>query len=177
MKILQPYLAIDIETTGLDITKAQVLEVGLVYDDGISSIKDLKKARFIFKPENDYYEFYAMSMHSELLKEIAKGDTVVLKDALYWFVEEELQLSKVTFAGKNISGFDLPILKNNNFKLPKYSHRMIDVGSMYFHKFGYVPSLQEINTLIGYKEVSHTALEDTLNIVIAIRALMDMNNE
>ncbi len=167
--ILQPYFSIDIETTGLNIYESQVIQIGAVFDDGVSNLKDLPRIEILLKPETMYYEPFAMSMHSDLLKRIAKHENVGHEYQFSKFIRDLVPSGKVTFAGKNIGTFDLPILINNGIDIPEYKHRLIDVGSVYFNDFGYVPSLDEINAKIGYKPVTHTALEDALNVVYAIR--------
>lgn len=174
--LIKPYFSIDIETTGLDINSSQVLEIALVYDDGISLINDLPSLRVIRRPETSYYEFYAMSMHSDLLKEInqapIRSSTSIVSEIRDFIGHHHKGKDTPSVAGKNASGFDLPILKNNGIDL-KFKHRVIDVGSMYIKKFGYVPSLDEINKLIGNTSVSHKALDDAFDVVRAIRYIME----
>jgi oligoribonuclease (3'-5' exoribonuclease) len=174
--LIKPNFSLDLETTGLDTDKAQILEIACVYDDGVSPIEDLPKYREIFRPKSHYYEPYAMSMHSALLEELAAGGGRSGLGSFYEFLEEHGGKDKITFSGKNLTGFDLAILKREGFDW-NYSHRSIDVGSVYFHKFGYVPSLGEINELIGYKPVSHKALDDALNVIAALRWIMREEDE
>lgn len=105
----------------------------------------------------------------------------------------EPKKTKIQIAGKNPAGFDLPILRNSfrrqleksdtrkvgtehidKFKkiLKTFQHRVIDPGPMYFTDFGYVPALQQINQLLGREDVSHTAVEDAMDVVVAIRYKM-----
>lgn len=170
--LIKPYYSLDIETTGLDIAQAQVLSIALVFDDGKSAIEDLKYLELIVHPTTDYYEYYAMAMHSELLKILAgrpRCTTTEINNAIAAFIGHN---NKIPIAGKNVAGFDLPILQNNNIKINAH-HRTLDVGSLYFHKFGYVPSLDEINKLLGFDSVSHKALDDALNIVKIVRSLQN----
>jgi len=89
---------------------------------------------------------------------------------------------KIQLAGKNVGIFDRVKLdqecKTNNFTLPGLlQHRGIDVGSLFYDKFGYNPSLDEINRLTGRKEVSHDALDDALDVVHAIRWKVNLNEK
>ncbi len=175
-KPIKPYLSIDIETTGLDLQKANVLEIAAVFDDGVSKVEDLLVFHELVAPQDTYYELYAMSMHSELLIELRSNALFSIETVgsrFDRFIEEiALKYPEVKFpltiAGKNASGFDLPILKNKGFPI-LYSHRVIDVGSVYFSDFGYVPSLNEINEKIGYEPVKHRALDDAYNVIYAVR--------
>lgn len=174
MPKINPYISLDIETTGLNITKAQVLEVACVYDDGVSEISQLPKFRKLYLPVTDYYEYEAMAMHGDLLKELAelrKGKLKNTEESLHSWLSGVFKDRLITLAGKNIGGFDLTILKNNHISIPNYHHRIIDVGSMYYPLFGYVPSLDEINKLNGHAAVSHRALDDAFNVVQAIRKI------
>ena len=50
---LRPYLSIDIETTGLDTRKSEILSIGIILDDGVTPIDQLRR-REIFIRLNDY---------------------------------------------------------------------------------------------------------------------------
>lgn len=162
------YVSVDIETTGLDINQDQILEIGAVYDNGIDNVQDLPHFRCIYKLDRITGSPYALSMHSELLKEIAntKNKIEPMKDFHTWL--DTLGEKRMSIAGKNAANFDLPFLIRHGFSFP-YCHRIIDVGSMYITDFGFIPSLDEINQFIEYKPVTHRALDDAINVVIAIR--------
>jgi oligoribonuclease (3'-5' exoribonuclease) len=100
-------------------------------------------------------------------------------------------LRKAQVAGKNVGHFDWPIILSNlnkaqsahqithyNYwddvksKLEFVDHRFIDVGAMYFEQFGKNPGFNAINKLIGYKDITHDALDDAMNVVVAIRHRM-----
>lgn len=89
-------------------------------------------------------------------------------------------LRRVSIAGKNASVFDIPVLTayfmrkeiapNILAEWQSYLHyKYIDVGSVYYSRFGYIPSLSEINKLTGRNEVSHKAIDDALDVVYAVR--------
>jgi oligoribonuclease (3'-5' exoribonuclease) len=180
----KPYISIDIETSGLNIQKSKVLEIGAVYDDGIKNISDLDVYSVIIDwPFLDWAEIPALVLNKDLLVDIynKKGNCKSPNDAfqgLINFIDKFKQNTKIQIAGKNVGSFDIPILLNNmspeqsiKFK-SMIQHRTIDVGSIYFHKFGYNASLDEINKYIDYKPVSHKALEDAINVVYAIRKIL-----
>lgn len=171
--MIQPYLSIDIETTGLDPEHDQILEIGAVYDDG----KELKMFRKIAKLERVSGSPFAMHLNSSLLKEMISNAPELsvnpVKDLNNWlnhlFYNTNLEGKPITLAGKNIANFDLKFLLKAGFNYP-YRHRIIDIGSVYFSDFYYVPSLDEINQLLGLGPVKHNALDDAINVVKALRA-------
>ena len=89
-----------------------------------------------------------------------------------WITNLTNEFGKLSVAGKNVAGFDLPILKMNGFDTSQFNHRCIDPGSLYFTEFGYVPNLGQINELTGRHAVMHDALVDAMDVVVAIRHKM-----
>jgi oligoribonuclease (3'-5' exoribonuclease) len=177
---LQPYFSIDTETTGLNPQNCQIIEIACVYDDGITDIDKLPIYQTIINCPRLEGEPYALLMNVEIIKEMLNSKTA-LPSGYAAIVDLELFIDKynenspngkVNLAGKNLAMFDLKFLNKLDFKA-QYKHRILDVGNMYFSKFGYVPSLQEINDLIGYKPVAHRALDDALNVVVAIRNIIN----
>lgn len=194
--MIRPYVSLDLETTGLDIEKSHILELGFVYDDGKSTIDQLKKYNFVIHHDRfTHCEPYAMNLNARLIKQIAeKKDTVPFETAINQLLETLREAStaamkydeetkawridtRVCIAGKNVAGFDLPLLRNQRATdgliatLFKYiSHRVIDPGSMYYPDFGFIPSLGEINKKNGRNEVTHCAVDDAMDVVCAIRS-------
>jgi len=173
---IKPYIALDLETTGLDPEKDQILEIGAVYDDGVSKIKDLKTFRIISPNIRFSGNAFALSLNSNLLKEISENKicsniVIEFEKWIEKIIEEDNGITP-TFAGKNVANFDIPFLISNGFTI-KYHHRILDIGSCYYSKFGYIPSLSEINQYIGNSGVTHKALDDALDVVKAIRVLIN----
>jgi oligoribonuclease (3'-5' exoribonuclease) len=177
---LESYIALDIETSGLDLNQSRVLELAAIYDDGVSPIDKLSTFRMIVADGPlTYAEPMAMSMNADLLKEIhiaresgtyTNTETVAIAFNNWCIDLPNKDKKKLTLGGKNISGFDLPILANHNFNVELFKNRVIDVGSLYLLEFGRVPSLDEINALLGRSSVTHRALDDCFDVVHAIRA-------
>lgn len=135
MSKLRPYLALDIETTGLDVEKSQILQIGWVIDDGVSPLDQLKKGSVIIKEEViTYGEFFALGMNGWIFQEMSKEvPKYPVKDLgpgisdLANAIEEAATLAynfdvaqgdkkpakKVQIAGKNVGSFDWPVIKNN----------------------------------------------------------------
>lgn len=172
-----PYLAIDLETTGLVPEAHQILQVGAVWDDG-GKLEELKKINFLIQREDYSGQAYALQMNAGILKQIATGATelpILDRVQAIQFINEFVNKcvgndkDKIFVAGKNAAGFDIPFMKWAGFCVDRFKHRVIDPGSMYYSDFGYPPSLGEINDKLGLDAVTHDALDDALNIVKVIR--------
>ena len=181
---MRPYVSIDIETTGLDWRTCQTIEIGAVIDDFETAIGDLPTFNCyvdhgIFKGEP-----YALSMHAEIFRAIATGETDVLilkpdrvaSEFSIWFSKNGAgpHTGKLIVAGKNFAAFDKNFLDDlPNWKhLVRMEHRIIDPGNMY-----YVPGVDDgppdtAECLRRAKLppiVSHKALDDAFNVVRLIR--------
>lgn len=165
------FLSIDIETTGLDRQNSQILQLAAVWVDG-DSRKQFNQ--FISHESFFYSEPFAMQMNQKILKIIATDPTVKsqyeVSANFTAFLAECTSDNRIVIAGKNAAGFDIPILKNQGFDTSRFSHKVIDPGSLWLPDFGYVPSLGEINAKLGRKPVSHDALEDCEDVVAAVLA-------
>lgn len=98
---------------------------------------------------------------------------------------------KLQIAGKNVAAFDIPKLQlffeslspsrpatpmskiisghfTAKFNAVKM-HRSIDSGSIYFNDFGYIPNLTEINKLNDRQAVTHCAVDDAIDVIVANR--------
>ena len=134
MPKLRPYISLDLETTGLDVEKSQILQIGMVFDDGISDIEDLPKLNIIVNnPNITYSEPYAMAMNHHIFKKIfdhlqgKKTEVEVISNMrevhedvwrFIWRSIAKLEkidpnVNKIQFCGKNVAQFDLHLLKNN----------------------------------------------------------------
>ncbi len=180
-----PYVALDIETTGIE-PNAQVLQIAMIFDDLLTPINELEGHSFLIDNSEEMYsgrlEPVALSMNSWIYKEISaeKSAHTILKAASARGLFHKLILGfykkgrqNITFAGKNLQGFDIPHLKQQEFidgsNYFMLNHRVLDTGSLYYPDFGYVPTQGEINKLIGRKRVSHDAYDDAMDVVCAIR--------
>ena len=178
---MRSYISIDIETTGLDTTRSHVLQIGAVYDDGVTPLELLPTFNVKLDWDHlEYAEIPALVVNASLLNAIREGEGVAPGDAFNSFIdflESHKGEYRMQLAGKNVAGFDIPILKNNmsEEQRTRFSNliqsRTLDVGSMYATQFGFNPTLDMINKRIGYQAVTHDALEDAMNVVFAIRSL------
>ena len=53
MKKIRPYISIDVETTGVDVQSDKILQIAMVFDDGVSHIDELKTVSFLINPESE----------------------------------------------------------------------------------------------------------------------------
>ena len=178
------YVSIDIETLGLNPDKCDTIEIGAVIDDlsGNQSVWELPAFHcYVTRDDNMYSgDAFAMSMHSTILKRIAKREEgysyvphdMVDKVFADWLDENGIE-GKIVVAGKNFAGFDLRFLRRLGFgEKVKMDHRNLDPGSMFFDpsKDTVPPSLGECLRRSGIeKEVQHTAVEDAIDVVQCIR--------
>lgn len=176
------FLSIDIETTGLDPQKNQILEFGAIaIDTSYPTAPYIAEFRAVFIHQELTGNPIALTMNSELINEI----NIVLKDKdfdydraynqnIYVRNAEEFQkhfdewlesinfTGRLTLAGKNLASFDLKFIEAAGIKI-KYRHRMIDPAILYvdWEKDETLPDLQQCLDRAGIvKSVEHTSLGD-----------------
>jgi len=192
------YLALDIETTGLDPQKDQILQIGMVVDDteNPKPVEELPKLNLFIKHERYEGSSFALAMNTWILdilnstSEPPEGSSIVNSEVLSAgvYLDEDGYLAhtnnpvlkflfdnfkdlteKITVAGKNAAGFDVPFLPDAITNA--FDHRVIDVGSMYLRKEDKkVPGLKTcLSRASLLNEVSHDALDDALDVVKLVR--------
>jgi len=183
----RPYVSIDIETTGLDWRICQTIEVGAVIDDYKSAIVDLPTFRCYVDHGLFRGQPYALSMHAEIFRRIATGDTKIdilepSEVADYfasWLSRNgfDPNMEKTIVAGKNFAAFDKCFLED----LPGWAaevnmkHRIIDPGNMF-----YIPGVDDgppdteecLRRAKLPPVVNHKALDDAFDVVRLIRYKM-----
>ena len=178
------YVSLDLETSGLDTSFCQILEIGAVVDD-------------LDKPHNpelvagDFFHCYvthpkivgqpyALMMNADIIKVIAEGKHQNLKtpdeaaDALKkWLQFHFGSSSKVTAAGKNFQGFDKPFLEA---QFPKtdflFHHRCFDATTSFYQKGD--KALPDLKTCLERANITlpfklHTALDDARAVIALLR--------
>ena len=193
------YVSIDIETTGLDPLTCDVLEFGAILEDTENPAGRENLPTFHKYLWRDVYrgEPYALAMNAHIFKKILdlkKSEGVggmraydhTLTDMTHlwghfnnWiFTNKHLwpegsfinQQPTLVVAGKNVAGFDLPFLKNAF--MPKFHHRVIDPGMMYFdpRNDNVPPDLKECKKRAKLPDhVSHEALDDAWDVIQLVR--------
>lgn len=164
------YISIDLETTGLDPRKHQVIEIAMVHEDTENprALVDLPKLRLLIARQDIRGQPEALEMNRALLAEAREvGFT---EEQAWQLVKEQLNDwgywsdRKAVAAGKNVAGFDLQFFPDEIREM--FHHRVIDPGSVFFDfKSDRPPSL---GTILG-RPVSHTALEDARDVVEVLR--------
>lgn len=173
------YISVDIETTGLDPEKHQILEFAAVYDDLENPVPIEELPVFVRRLywDNLVISSYCMKLHQGLLQEIANkndGDVIRINQLAshfsHWLTDMYVKFTapnhNYNVAGKNFAGFDGLFLKKVP-RFPPWHYRVIDIGSMYL-----TPDMRQLPSLgeITGRPVSHRALDDALDVVRAIRA-------
>lgn len=179
------YVSIDIETTGLNPSTCQILELGAVIDDTDPSLQ---------KPISELASFHtyvswdwivgepkALAMNAKIINRIADREppwTYTPADNLTWVFRDWIVRSvggdSIVCAGKNFGAFDLQFL----LKLPRanfrFRHRSLDPAAYFIDPTDLVPpNLNTCLTRAGIqKETPHTAREDAYLVVELLRVGM-----
>lgn len=131
------YVAVDIETTGLDPEKHQVLEFAAVAWTHDGPITELPHVSVLVKPEGDIVgDPYALKMNARLLERIANGEGYHISDVLVEFETwlRSLGISedfKTCCVGNQFGSFDLQFLKQwRAWPEELISHRIFDVSTI-----------------------------------------------
>lgn len=182
------YVSIDIETTGINSEKCQILQISAVFEDteNVLPIDDLPFFNVFIKHENLSFEPYALEMHrkSGLLEtyNTAKKEPInwvcgMLSEWLYDVYDlprHQHQPFKINVAGKNFTGFDLKFLR----QLPSWyvyidvHRRVIDPAILFLEWFDdkTLPNLDLCLDRAGLENfVTHYALEDAKDVIRVLR--------
>ena len=117
-------LYLDLETTGLDPSYCQPIQVGLLWDpDGATPLPECPQTEFLIKWDRIQGEPYALRMNAALISRIANGEGVPpddVMDQIVGFLQGALMADSpqrhpildvsIALGGKNVVGFDLPFL-------------------------------------------------------------------
>ena len=143
---MRPYVAIDIETTGLDPDTCQVLEIGAVIHDPAKPLLECPTFRACVKHDVITGSPRALEMNAPLLEEIGDGggesEDYACERFLDWLKDHlpigslnengDLSENYLHALGKNVGTFDLVFLsKMKTWPSWLFHYRSLDVGSMY----------------------------------------------
>ncbi len=176
------YASIDIETTGLDPDRCQILEIGIVLDDLSKQepVEDLPSFQCYLRRDEFVGEPIALAMNAAIFKRIADlapGYNYTYADSVYHQVEDWLiskgayaHGDKLLCAGKNFASFDSQFLRRLPRWCVKFHHRSIDPAMWFMDGSPKPPSLQECCDRAGLgKRVTHGAVEDARLVIELVR--------
>lgn len=139
------FLAIDIETTGLNEGVCQILEIGMVLGDYTATpVADLPYKRWRFAYHVVVGEPFALRMNAQLISDMI--DRPVMVDGMdtnyiepdQWALQAVSWLKslncyeKLALAGKNVSTFDIRFLQRmKHWQELRYHHRLLDPGMLW----------------------------------------------
>jgi hypothetical protein len=195
-------VSLDIETTGLDPERDQILEFGAIIFDSTKNdvpLEDLQMFRRIVYRERIEGHPFAINMNSELIRAMSRvkpgalPDDMCLPDQIghqffVWlegrgFVPEGRNrdgVIKIVAAGKNFGAFDMQFLKH----LPSFndyvqiSHRSFDPAVLFFdpEKDDKLPALEQCLQRAGHStSVTHQALGDAKAVIQCLRYVWTSN--
>lgn len=176
--------AFDLETTGLDPYRAQILQIAAVAfdsDDLTTPVEELPS--FNTYVEHRVYEgdAYALAMNSHTLYRIADGAGIsedrALADLANFLWREANDdwpgRSRPTPVGFNVAAFDVAFLKARGRDY--FHYRPIELGSLLATPEGLSNTNTELTHAILGREVTHCALQDARDAVSIYRHYREVN--
>lgn len=190
------YISIDTETTGIDPSLDQVLEIGAIIEDTNNpmSFEDLPKFNVILLYDRYQGTPFAINMNKRIWEILAyvppKGTTEHIKycaehriipasEAAHHFnkwLSECGMKGRSVIAGKNIAGFDVPFLNNlpNWKENVKFHNRVIDPGSIMidWKNDDVPPNSEECKRRARLEDdtIAHNALYDAWDMIQILRS-------
>lgn len=178
------FVSLDIETLGLGM-HAPIIEFGAVVADWLTGEIVDTFHTYVWHSSYDNCEPYAMSMHPTILRRIAVEESgyeyVHIDDLAATFGRYLAGRDWLPVAGKNVGGFDLPRLRaqcKDWDKHTNFPHQVIDPGMLFWNPVTdeVPPNSTECLRRCGLDtEVSHTALEDAMDVVRMIITYVGRN--
>jgi oligoribonuclease len=182
------YCSIDIETTGLNPERHQILEFGAIVDDlsDPRPFEELPKFHTYIIHDHIVGDPFALAMNADILRIIANRHDDEYKDLQFyepdrfpqWFgrwLDEQCPGGDVTPAGKNFGSFDLQFLSRISTweGWVNIGHRTLDPGSLYFDPKvdDKIPNLSKCKERAGLDDttVDHTAISDAWDVCQVLR--------
>lgn len=186
------FVSIDIETTGLNPETCEILEVGAVINNPVALLEELPTFKFRFLRETYQGEPYALNMHRDLLRDLARHPRNTLNNQAAapvdwyggpdefahkfagWLQSWGIDSKNFVAAGKNFANFDARFLRRLGEEI-KWHHRILDPGSMYVRPDDeLIPDTNECCKRAGINPTDipgdeHTAVHDALVVIALIR--------
>jgi len=181
------YLSLDIETTSLIPDPKNILMISMIVEDSKKPIpvEELPHFTAFIKHNEIHGQPYALAMNGWILDIIAgrnknppyqvlpgQGEDTMVHWTTYAlkFLESHFGTTKITVAGKNVAGFDIPFLPQKI--RDRFRHRCIDAGSVLINWHGDAPlDLAQCKAMVGINTpVAHDAREDAMDVIRVLRA-------
>lgn len=135
---MNAYLAIDVETTGLNPTLHQILELGAVLNINGTPIMECPSFEILIRHETIVGSPQALKMNSSLIERMANGEGAQIGEAGELFrdwlhrIRGIYGVDQFHLLGKNVGSFDRAFLEKLPFwPFDWFSYRCLEVGSMY----------------------------------------------
>lgn len=133
-----PYISIDIETTGTNEERHQVLEIGAVYNQQGVDVMSCPSFQVIVDPGEIIGVPYAINMNSRIIQRLTKGEGEGPREAMHdlmdWVynIQRRFGVDRFHLIGKSVGKFDYHFLKRMfGWEERYFSHRHLDVGSLF----------------------------------------------
>ena len=180
------YVSLDIETTGLDPERHQILQIGAIIEDTNNPLDFDNTPKFerLIRHKTIVAEPYALNMNAGLISKLAESELygvsidVAVQELYKWLpIEFEIPNSnriRPVLAGANLADFDIRFLE----KVQTWSvyfdkpGRIIDPAMVYvdWGNDARLPSLQTCLNRAGIKKtVKHDALKDAWDVICLLR--------
>jgi oligoribonuclease len=135
------YLAIDIETTGLNPQRDQILEIAAVLDDRSQRVIDCPTFHCVMAHDRIEGSPGALAMNAGLIQKISEGEGSRLSSAfnkLHMFLLKHWEEgTKYIPVGNNVGSFDMQFLKEAvGFPTYMFHYRCLDINSLYANEDG-----------------------------------------
>lgn len=186
-------VSIDIETTGLDPRKHQILEFAAVvfdpqpklFDDDGKPVERERWKMFegLIRHDEIVGQPYALQLNNEILQELAgvkkthrtiyRNTNALIAAFDEWTREVGArdEKDKIWIVGKNFAAFDDRFLcEHDAWNQVRRYHRILDVGSLLFRPAdNKIRDLKECLAILGIdKEIEHRAIDDALDVATIV---------
>lgn len=185
------YVSLDLETTCLQADPKHILQISMVVEDTSNPrpVEELPHFTCFVKHDRIEGEAYALGMNGWILdiisgrrKESAypicryyadrpnnSGDDNWLGLALA-FLDLHFADQKITVAGKNVAGFDIPFLPKD--LRARFRHKVLDPGTLFvnWETDDQAPNFELCKQRAGMSgPVAHDAREDAMDVIRLLR--------